>query len=339
MLGRPVGVSLAVVLLVGVVPAGIGAMPADGSVANEPPLVDAGLDQQVQYGATVRLDGTGSRDPDGEIVSYEWSIRRPNGTTVQPECPSCGRTSFRPASVGTYDVTLTATDDSGTTRSDTLYVEVEAGAGPSVSLSGPTSPRVGSERLYIASITAGGQPVDRITWLVGGREVNSTSATAGNTTGKFRFPSTDETSVGVIVTDEAGKRASENLSISPQSTPSVSVRSRPSGGNDRENPDGQYSPQLGIWIEGDGADGESEATAMAKGNYDYLGPRDIGGLNDDEPWDNGNGNVNADIIGNPENSDDGGAEGSSDQEEGVSGGNTGLENIGQTISESVGGIL
>jgi hypothetical protein len=43
--------------------------------ANEPPLADAGLDQTVDRGATVLLDGTGSRDPDGEIVSYQWTVR------------------------------------------------------------------------------------------------------------------------------------------------------------------------------------------------------------------------------------------------------------------------
>jgi len=329
-----VGVSLAVVILVGAVPPGIGATPAE-PVGNEPPLVDAGLDQQVQYGATVRLDATGSRDPDGEIVSYEWSIERPNGTTIQPECPTCDRTSFRPASLGTYEVTVRVTDDDGTTRSDTLYVEVEAGDGPTVSLSGPTDPRVGDESAYVASVSAGDQPLERITWLVGGREVNSTSATAGNATGRFRFQSTDETSVGVIVTDEVGMRASENLSVSPQSAPTASVRSGSSGGNDRENPDGQYSSRLEIWIEGDGADSRKEAVALAKGNFDDLGPRDIGGLNDDEPWDNGNGDVNADITGPPGEDDDTGSEGTWDGGGGRQEGDGGLTNIGRTVSSAL----
>ena len=39
---------------------------------NTPPVVDAGPDQVVASGATVQLDGSGSWDPDGTVVSYRW---------------------------------------------------------------------------------------------------------------------------------------------------------------------------------------------------------------------------------------------------------------------------
>ena len=142
-----VGIGLLIsVVAVGLATAAVSvtaAKPRPAAVAadeNRAPLADAGLDQEVEYGATVRLDATGSRDPDGEVTAYEWTIERPDGTTVEPDCSSCGRTSFRPQSVGTYAVTVTVTDDEGATRSDTLYVEVEGGTGPSVSLSGPQDP-------------------------------------------------------------------------------------------------------------------------------------------------------------------------------------------------------
>ena len=37
-----------------------------------PPVADAGLDQLVNEGTLVKLDGTESYDPDGEIVAYYW---------------------------------------------------------------------------------------------------------------------------------------------------------------------------------------------------------------------------------------------------------------------------
>ena len=43
---------------------------------NAPPVPNAGLDQTVVSGATVTLDGRGSRDPDGTIKEYSW---RANG--------------------------------------------------------------------------------------------------------------------------------------------------------------------------------------------------------------------------------------------------------------------
>jgi parallel beta-helix repeat protein len=40
---------------------------------NQPPVADAGPDQNVTYGDLVILDGSGSYDPDGKIKLYQWS--------------------------------------------------------------------------------------------------------------------------------------------------------------------------------------------------------------------------------------------------------------------------
>lgn len=102
----------------------VAAAPA-GATGNEPPLADAGLDQRVDRGATVLLDATGSRDPDGDLTRYEWRIESPNGTATTPDCPTCGRTRFVARQSGRYEVTVRVTDDDGATRTDTLYVYVE----------------------------------------------------------------------------------------------------------------------------------------------------------------------------------------------------------------------
>lgn len=109
----------------------LAAIPA-GVVAgkNEPPLVDAGLDQNVRRGTTVYLDGGGAVDPDGEIVAYEWRIETPRGEQSVPEDPNAETTRFVPDEVGRYRVTLTVTDGDGATESDTLYVDVRAGRSP-----------------------------------------------------------------------------------------------------------------------------------------------------------------------------------------------------------------
>ena len=41
---------------------------------NLPPAADAGFDQTSANGATVTLDGSGSTDPKGKVLSFAWSI-------------------------------------------------------------------------------------------------------------------------------------------------------------------------------------------------------------------------------------------------------------------------
>ena len=41
---------------------------------NAPPIADAGHDQTITYGSTIRLDGRASHDPDGYIKSYSWTL-------------------------------------------------------------------------------------------------------------------------------------------------------------------------------------------------------------------------------------------------------------------------
>ncbi|MFC7068852.1 PKD domain-containing protein [Halobaculum lipolyticum] len=130
---RSLALALLLLLAAGAVPAG--AHPEEN---NDPPLVDAGLDRRVDRGATVWLDGGGSVDPDGELVAYGWSIRTPAGETVGPRDPDAESTSFTADEVGRYEVTLTATDDHGATRSDTLFVEVSASSSSGGSAESPT---------------------------------------------------------------------------------------------------------------------------------------------------------------------------------------------------------
>jgi hypothetical protein len=120
MRGPLVGTIVVVAILSGV---------AVGVPEVEPPLADAGLDQQATAGSAVQLDASGSRAPGGNLTGYEWTITTPNGTVVAPQCDTCARTWFVPNQVGRYEATVTVTDDEGRTSSDTLYVDVETGRG------------------------------------------------------------------------------------------------------------------------------------------------------------------------------------------------------------------
>ena len=45
---------------------------SDLVASNHPPVANAGLDQSVNEAASVTLDGSGKRDPDGDSLTYTW---------------------------------------------------------------------------------------------------------------------------------------------------------------------------------------------------------------------------------------------------------------------------
>jgi len=78
---------------------------------NAPPLVDAGPDQGVRPGAAAALDGSGSRDPDGDPLTYRWRLLwRPPGSTASIASPEAAQTPFTPDVEGRYLVLLSVSD-------------------------------------------------------------------------------------------------------------------------------------------------------------------------------------------------------------------------------------
>ncbi len=84
---------------------------------NQDPIADAGGPYNAITGNSVSLDGTGSSDADGSIVSYAWDFGDgSNGSGATP--------SHTYASAGSYTATLTVTDDEGATDTDAATVTV-----------------------------------------------------------------------------------------------------------------------------------------------------------------------------------------------------------------------
>lgn len=231
-----------------------GALPAsDALQSNEAPLADAGLDQDVTRGATVLLDGTGSRDPDGEIERYEWSIRTPNDETITPECPDCARTEFSPSEVGEYRVTLTVTDDDGATSSDALFVEVSPGAQPDISVSGPQASTEGDAATYTADLDSGTAALERVVWTVDGTVIanHSLTADADSDAATKRFPTAGERTVSATVYDADGQSSTDSLAVAVQ--------------RDTDPPDPELADQYSPTIAGDTL---VTGTKPLRGRYD-----------------------------------------------------------------------
>ena len=92
-------------------------------VTNRPPLADAGPDKTATAGMAVTLNGSGSSDPDGSIVSYAWDF----GDEASASGSTVSHVYTQP---GHYVVSLTVRDNKGEMDSDTAQVSVtEASAG------------------------------------------------------------------------------------------------------------------------------------------------------------------------------------------------------------------
>jgi hypothetical protein len=212
--------------------------PALGAPTSpDPPLADAGLDQTVSLGSTVLLDGTGSRDPEGEIAAYEWRIIAPNGTERSPACPSCGRTEFTPTTTGNYTVQLSVTGEDGQTSTDTLYVNVTSGDPPAISASGPTTADVGTPMTYTANVRRGGAPLEEVVWRIDGEAVDrqSVSSDRDTVTLDSSFATPGDRIVTAIVRDREGRQSEEVVTTSvepPAPTPPQ---------NDQDQPDSSES--------------------------------------------------------------------------------------------------
>ena len=97
---------------------------------NQPPVADAGGPYDVDEGSSVQLDGTGSSDPDGYMLTYSWS----------PATHLDDPTSSTPVYSGvddTVDAMLTVTDPGALSDTDTTTVTVH-NVNPTVTATGDT---------------------------------------------------------------------------------------------------------------------------------------------------------------------------------------------------------
>jgi hypothetical protein len=110
---------------------GVGQPPAENcfSAGNQAPTADAGADQAGTTNAVVNLDGTGSSDPEGEMLSYLWALTTPMGSSAALDDDTSPTPSFTPDLVGVYVAELLVSDTNGNTSAvDSVTIVVTPGA-------------------------------------------------------------------------------------------------------------------------------------------------------------------------------------------------------------------
>jgi len=168
---------------------------SNGDTPNQKPAANAGPDQTVDLGDPVTLDGSGSSDADGTVVSHAWNFGDGGSAT--------GAVVFHTyAAAGIYTATLTVTDNDGATDTDTASITVVDG-----SANQPPTANAGSDRTALVgdalSFDASGSSdpdgtIVSFAWNFGDGE------TATGMTASHAYAAAGSYTVTLTVTDDDG---------------------------------------------------------------------------------------------------------------------------------------
>ncbi|KAB2835681.1 MAG: hypothetical protein F9K48_03745 [Candidatus Brocadia sp.] len=96
---------------------------------NQTPTANAGSDQSVYVSNTVTLDGSGSSDVDGELLTYTWAFtERPTGSIAVLSDPHIVNPTFTVDKAGTYVVSLIVNDGTVNSATDTVTISTQNSA-------------------------------------------------------------------------------------------------------------------------------------------------------------------------------------------------------------------
>ena len=106
--------------------------------ANTPPVANAGPDQTVSAGSTVQLDGSVSKDADGNALHYQWALTvKPTGSKAILSNATTMMASFNADIAGQYVAQLTVNDGMVNSAPDTVTVTTLGGNTVPVANAGP----------------------------------------------------------------------------------------------------------------------------------------------------------------------------------------------------------
>lgn len=101
---------------------------SDENPAGGPPVANAGADRTIEVGDAVSLDGSQSTDPDGDPLTFAWTIlSEPTGSNVALSNPSVSKPGFTASVAGDYVFRLEVTAGSDKDTDEVTITAEEEG--------------------------------------------------------------------------------------------------------------------------------------------------------------------------------------------------------------------
>ncbi|CAN0422775.1 unnamed protein product, partial [Hapterophycus canaliculatus] len=208
---------------------------------NVAPVANAGEDQTLfglGNGDTITLDGSGSSDPDGDSLSYAWSIvsgsaTLTNETTATPTLTYTG--SATDSADETVEVQLIVNDSAVDSAADTVSILFRDNRAPTANAGADQSQINAGETVTLNASASSDPDGDTLTYSwtqVSGPTVTLSSTTAVSPT--FTAPDVaglTDLVFEVTVNDGKVDSATDRVTIGVQPTGSITIFQRTSGGD------------------------------------------------------------------------------------------------------------
>jgi PKD repeat protein len=156
----------------------------------------------IPNGLSVAVDGSASTDPDGTIQTYAWKF----GDNATATGPSASHTY---AVSGTYNITLTVTDNAGASNSVTKAVTVAGNAAPTASF-------IKTVNGLSVAVNGSGSS-DRDGTIVSYAWTFGDGGTATGATAAHTYAASGTYNITLTVTDNAGATGSATQSVKVRS--------------------------------------------------------------------------------------------------------------------------
>jgi len=202
----------------------------------QPPVADPNGPYTGTVGAPVQFDGSGSNDPDGSIVAYDWDFGDGNTATgVNP-------VNFY-GSAGTYTVSLTVTDTDGLTDTATTTATIADVPQPLPPVADPNGPYVGTAGTPVQFDGSGSNDPDgsivAYEWDFGD------GGTGAGVNPSHVYGSAGNYTVALTVTDTDG--------LSDTATSTATIADVPQPQPPIADPNGPYTGTVGAPVQFDGS--------------------------------------------------------------------------------------